>query len=449
MSEAWIERDLPKPPMRSMMQKLKNDIGKLKYCCKNPLEFMYFKQNFMIFISIPDFDDLLNNFEHCDNIHELRPKLEQAAAMASRLIARRAHSFRVQPSFMYFRKMNIALCRLKELNIYENIKDYQNAIGVAKTARKLDDKYYLPDKENFFYFLTKLQSFGKLLVRIVMCARESHRLFLELVHRAAFIETISLFAAVLAEIWTICIEMCRSIVQFYNGFYPFYAKNYDKSKSLPKRLNKWLGDEYKEYIDISVDQSELNLNEELFLFDGSDKVEMQGMVIDQKFEPKLLVTQPVSKNSKHDETDGNKAKVKMSKPLDLLGKPQNFASTSKPVPIKEKPMITMKPLPTINKNFDLGEKISRTNIANRKPAAAKVLKHIDVDQLKTIKEIREFMSVEDELRQNGQEQNTNGIKNEEWEKFKTSTNSLLILSHHGLVLKKFKNQWKNLKLRRR
>ncbi|XP_055325782.1 uncharacterized protein LOC129579634 [Sitodiplosis mosellana] len=419
MSKAWIERNLPQPPMRSTMQKLKSDI---------------------------DFDALLNNFGHCESIHDLRPKLEQAAAMASRLIARRAHSFRVQPSFMYFRKMNIALCRLKELNIYQNIKDYQNAIGVAKMARKLDDKYYLPDRENFFYFLTKLQSFAKLLLRTVMCARESHRLFLELLHRAAFIETISLFSAVLAEVWTICIDMCRCVVQFYNGFYPFYAKNYDKSKSLPKRLNKWLGEEYIEYIDISVDQSQLDLNEEFFLFDGSDTVKNEGKVIDQKFEPKLLVNQPVQKNVKGDESVGKK--TKMPKTLDLLGKQQNFASTSKPVQVKGKPMISMKPLPLYNKNFDLGEKISRTPTMSRKEVA-KVIKHIDVDQLKTIKEIREFLTVEDELRQNDQEQNTKGVTNEEWEKFKTSTTSLLILSHHGLVLKKFRNQWKNLKMRRR
>lgn len=349
---------------------------------------------------------------------------------------------------MYFRKMNIALCRLKELNIYQDFNDYKKAIGVAKTARKLDDKYYLPDQENFFYFLTKLQSFAKLLLRIVMCARESHRMFLELLHRAAFIETISLFAAVLAEVWTICIEMCRSVVQFFNAFYPFYAKNYEKSKSLPKRLNKWLGEEYNEYVNITVDQSQLNFNEEFYLFDASesDAVENEGKVIDQKFEPKLLVSQPIQKNVKSDETDGKKTKKKMSNTLDLLEKQQNFPNTSKPVQVK--PVISMKPLPLINKNFDLGEKISRTPTTNEK-VIKKVIKHIDVNELKTIKEIREFLAVEDDLRLNEREENTKGIANEEWEKFKATTTSLLILGHLGLVLKKFRNHWKNLKMRRR
>ncbi|XP_031638662.1 uncharacterized protein LOC116350833 [Contarinia nasturtii] len=415
MTETWIERNLPKPVMRSTMQKLNGDV---------------------------DFDALLNHFNHCETIHELRPKLEETAAMASRLIARRAHSFRMQPSFMYFRKMNIALCRIKELNIYQDLKDYQNAIGVAKTARKLDDKYYLPDHGNFFYFLTKFQSFTKLLIRIVMCARESHRLLLELLHRAAFIETISLFIAVLAEVWTICIKMCQSAVQFYNAFYPFYAKNFDQSKLLPKRLHKWLGDEYKEYIDISMDQNQLESNDELFLFESSEAVESQGIVIEQKFEPKLLVSH--HSGSKND-NDGKKANVNT---LDLLDKKQHFPTSSKTVPVKAKAMISMKPLPLSNMSFDLGEKISRTNATNQKDTK-KVIKRIDVDQLKTIKDIRAFLSIEDELRGMHDQKYTEGISNEEWDKFKAATNSLLILSHHGLVLKKFKAQWKNLKMRRR
>lgn len=402
---------------------------------------------------------MLSKFEYCNTITSLRPKLEQAAAMASRLIARRAHSFRVQPSFMYFRKMNIALCRLKELNIYQDISDIKNAIGVAKTARKLDDKYYLPDQQNFFHFLTKFQSFSKLLVRIVMCAHHGHRLFLELLHRAAFIETISLFSSVFAEVWTICIEMCKNAVKFYNGFYPFYAKNYDKSTTLPKRLNKWLGDEYTDYIDISVDKSQLHTNEELILFGGEDDDNIgmenqKGKIIEQKFEPKLLVNQPiVQKKTKLNEVDAEsgenkKAKAKMFKTQDLLESRKTYEITPKVPEVKTTATVSMKVLPVNSKHFDLGEKISRTQVPTQS-VVKEPIKHINVEQLKTIKEIREFLSVEDELRQSRQEQNTKGIKNGDWEAFKSTANNLLILSHHGLVLKKFRNEWKKLINRRR
>lgn len=456
MSEAWIERNIRKPPMRSIMQTLKTDIGKSennKCFFVNKLKDAVnsIESNFLTFIQ--DFDELLVNFEYCDTIQNLRPKLEQAAALASRLIARRAHSFRVQPSFSYFRKMNIALCRLKELNIYDDIKDTQKAIGVAKTARKLDDKYYLPDRENFFYFLTKFQSFAKLLIRCVMCARESHRLFLELLHRSAFIEAISLFISVLAEVWSICREMCKNAVQFYNKFYPFYANNYDKSKSLPKRLNKWLGDEYKEYIDVTVENSQINSNEELFLFDGNETVESHGMIIEQKFQPKLLVSQSLPKTVKNNQFDeksvqNQKTKMRMHKTQDLLEQRLVYEAKPQITEVIQKPMVSMKALPTTSDNYDLGSKISRTNV-HEKNVVAKPIKHIDVEQIKTIKEIREFLSTEDELRQNDQEQNTRRIKNGDWEQFKSTTNQLLILSHHGLVMKKFRNEWKKLLFRRR
>lgn len=389
--------------------------------------------------------------------------MEQAAALASRLIARRAHSFRVQPSFMYFRKMNIALCRLKELNIYQDMSDIKKAIGVAQTAQKLDDKYYLPDQQNFIHFLSKLQSFTKLLVRIVICACESHRLFLELLHRAAFIEAISLFSSVLAEIWSICIEMCKSAVQFYNGFYPFYAKNYGKSTALPKRLNKWLGAEYIDYIDITLDKNRTRSDEELFLLgggDGNDNDSMHrndGKIIEQKFEPKLLVNQPMTqRDTKHATDVGGKsgkdknAKAKMFKTQDLLESRPTYEVKPKPVEAKPRAMVSMKVSPISNKQFDFGEKISRTPVhAQAESRVNEIVKNMKVEQLKTIKDIREFLSVEDELRQNRREQNTNGIKNGDWEKFKSTANSLLILSHHGLVLKKFRNEWIKLLKQRR
>lgn len=399
---------------------------------------------------------MLSKFQYCDTVNILRLKLEPVAAMASRLIARRTHSFRVQPSFMYFRKMNIALCRLNELNIYKDISDIKNALGVAQTARKLDDKYYLPDQLNFLHFLTKFQSFTKLLVRIVMCARESHRLFLELLHRAAFIETISLFSSVLAEIWSICMEMCKNSVYFYNGFYPFYAKTYDKSTTLPKRLNKWLGEEYFEFIDISLDKSQLySSNEELFLFGGGEDEGLDnegGKIIEQKFEPKLLVKQPINHKETNrdgiDDKTGKNKKVKMFKTHDLLQSRPIYDTIPKVADVKVKPKISMKVLPAINKQFDLGEKISRSQLQVQSTKNENV-KQINVEQLKTIKEIREFLTVEDELRQNRREQNTKGIKNGDWEMFKSTANSLLILSHHGLVLKKFRNEWKKLLNRRR
>lgn len=387
---------------------------------------------------------MLDTFTHCDKIQEKRIQLEKAAALASRLIARRAHSFRVQPSFMYFRKMDIALARLKELNLYDECKDMKDAIGIAKTARKLDDKFYLPSEQNFHHFLCKFQSFTKLLVRIVMCARESHKLFIEIIHRSAFIETISLFMAVVAQIWSICIDMCKCAVQFYNKFYMFYAINYNRSSDLPNRLDYWLADDYKEYIDFALNQNVTNTDENYILFDGNDSNDVK--VIEQKFEPKLLVQKRIFDNAKVAETEKTvetkqKATVKMFKTQDLLEKRSfKYNEKSKTLETHEKLKFNKtQQIPTNIKTFDLGEEISRGD--PKQKVIEKPIQHINVDQLKTIKEIRMFLDVEDKLRSKKREQNTKGIKNVDWDKFKTTTNQILILSHQGLVLKKFKKSW--------
>lgn len=424
----FLERTTSRPPMRSTMQKLKKDL---------------------------DFKSVLATFNRCEPIQNNRLKLEQASALASRLIARRAHSFRVQPSFMYFRKMNIALCRLKELNIYEDIKDTREAISVAETARKLDDKYYLPTQDNFVYFLIKFQSFAKLLIRIVMCARESHRLFLELLHRAAFVEIISLFISVLAEIWTICIEMCKATVQFYNEFRRHFLKNYEQIKKLPKHLDRWLGEEYNEYIDITVDSTTLKTDADFILFNETD-IDTKGMIIEQKFEPKLMVAQRMAGNSKAAANEDSTSSILKGKGVsiksqDLLEKRQfkieKAAIQSAPV---AKSTITMKQMPLNIKmeTLDLGAKISRDNPSMPERKLLNV-KQINVEQLKTVKEIREFLSVEDELRQANQHKNSKGINNNDWDKFKIASNQILILGHPGLVLKKFKTLWQKLCKNRR
>lgn len=408
-------------------------------------------------------DELLENIKICDEIHTDRLKLEETAALASRLIARRSHSFRVQPSFMNFRKMNVVLCRLKELNIYDDLKEMRKALSTAKAAHRLDKKCHLPSPDNFHYFLQKFQSFTKLLVRAVVCARESHRLFLEIVHRMAFIEIISLFMAVLAEVWTIAIRWCKLAVQFYNSLYPFYANNYKSQlqKNLPKRLDEWLGDEYKEVIDI--DPTELNasgpMNDELFLFEQNEAIENEGVVIEQKFEPKLLVMQRVPQSRVNDKLSdhlpkGQKLNVKMFKQQDLMQQRsvsteiKNRVKEEKP-PAKVTVSFGAPPKPPIVSNssfMDLGEKIER----NPKPKSNQTMEKVqpvNVDNLKTITEIRNFISTEDEFRNKEIPRNTSGINNHEWEKFKTATNSLLILSHRGLVIKKFKSLWQKLQLK--
>lgn len=275
-----------------------------------------------------------------------------------------------------------------------------------------------------------------------MCARESHRLFLEMLQRSAFIEAISIFISVLAEVWSICIEMCKAAVQFYNEFRRHFVKSYEQLKKLPKHLDRWLGDEYTEYIDVNVDQNRLRSNEDFILFDGTDK-DNQGMIIEEKFEPKLLVSERVKAGPKNRTNEGSasnifQSKGKSFKTQDLMIK-REFKNESPPA----KPSISMKSIPLSIKmeTLDLGAKISRDNA---KVPMKKIVKHINVEQLKTVKEIRQFLDVEDELRDEKLHKNSAGIGEEDWDKFKKSTNQILILGHPGLAMKKFRTLWQKL-----
>lgn len=385
---------------------------------------------------------MLDAFTFTDQLRTNRKKIDHAAALISRLIARRTHSFRVQPCFMYVRKMNIALCRLKELNIHESCVEMQRAIGVAKTARKIDDSYYLPVKENFEHLLMEFQSYTKLLTRISMCAREAHRMFLDMINRSAFLESLSLFMAVTAHIWSICTDLCKSAVHLYNVYFRFYEAIYGSTAEYPGLLDEWLGGDYKAYVDIEMDKNASKSSKDLFLFDDNAEA-VEAKPIEQKFEPKLLVQRTAGgkKRNRHEQDDEPKPKIKIFKTENLLE--ERTFKPNAPEPMEESPIQSQHINKKVSmKSFDLGEKIERKNLSA--PKIETPIKHINVDELKSIKEIRDFLEIESDLRGKKQAKNTDGVTDYDWKHFTKSTNQILILGHHGLVVRKFKQSWQQL-----
>lgn len=172
-------------------------------------------------------------------------KFDEVAALASRLIARRASSFRSQYGFKMMRKTNIALCRLKEINIVHALEEFAGTIPIFQMAGlKLD----LPTRDNFDYLLVRLQSLAALLYRVTRCARESSTLFLYYIHRNFFLETSVICVGVLAQVFEIARRMCHDTIEFYNALCSFAShfgerKNWlNDSVQLPKRLEDFLGD---------------------------------------------------------------------------------------------------------------------------------------------------------------------------------------------------------------
>lgn len=218
-----------------------------------------------------DLTALRTLLDHAIHTTFARSHFSEVAALASRLIARRAASFRAQNGFRLMRKTNIALCRLHECNVRQELEDLlamlpayrgTSAAGVPNAA------LHLPKRDNVDYVLLRLRQLATLLQRIASCARESSELFLFYVHRRYFLETAVVHVAVLADIWLLAHRLCVSTVQFYDALRP-YARHFGGQREwlraltqpagsttlagdealrsvLPVRLADCLGDEWPE-----------------------------------------------------------------------------------------------------------------------------------------------------------------------------------------------------------
>lgn len=374
--------------------------------------------------------------------------IAEPAAMASRLIARRSWAFRVQPCFKCFRKMNIALCRLNETNTSNEIQRMRKAI----TIEKIDGFYHLPTKENFQYFLIHLQSVIKILVRIIQCAKDAHRMFIELLHRANFIETLSMFFSVTADVWTHCVKMGKSIVRLYNGFFRFYQELYDPKNvsGLPTDMRVWLAEEWTEHINVNTEEKS-NKNQgsygSVIVFNGSESAMTRDMVEAQtetqtenepqqsipKFKPKITMNR-IEKGKKQlqhmqrdqekkqkDEANKRRELHRMAQTMEIVHDAANATSNS----------------------TDLGEKIDRN--AFEKNQTIKKVFTLDLSQFKKIDQIRNFIATEDNLRSRNQPKYSENIQDNQWKQFKTSCDRLFILGQEKLILKKFRNLWNQIK----
>lgn len=379
-------------------------------------------------------------FQSAKDIIAENSALAEPAAMASRLIARRCHSFRVQPSFACFRKMNVALCRLKEMNFAGEVQRMRKSI----TMEKIDGFYHLPTKENIRYFLIHLQSVAKILVRIVQCAKDAHRMFVEMLHRSAFIETISMFFAVTAQVWTHCIRMCKSVAIFYNGLSQFYHTYSDPANDseLPHDLIKWLADDWTELIDVST---EANANQRhsfygnVILFNGAEaagafdiaetqaQTETDGQQPHRlpQFKPKITMNKiDKAKRQNHPAEDStekvrreNVAKRRMAEVIEHIGANASEGGTS----------------------IDVGERIDRN--AFQKNQTIKKVFTLDLNQFKKIQHIRDFIEAEDSLRAKNSPKYSNGVPVNRWNQFKANCERLYILGQEKLVIRKFRNLW--------
>lgn len=472
MCEVWMQRNVRRPPLNIVGHKFENDPGT---DCSHGDSFNCFNHCLSVF-EIPDEDlELVRGaIALCEPMEVAISRLQTAAAMASRLIARRAQSFRVQPSFSHFRKMNVALCRLQELKMYSQIDGMKNAMN---SSCRIGGAYHLPTVANIRYFLIRLQSYAKLLVRIVVCAKESHRLYLEILHRSAFVETITMFMAVTAQIWTECVAICQSVAQLYDAFFGFFKKYFvaEVHDGLPDHLSEWLGDEWTEHIAVKKRFDAKNTQKyqnNIILFnafdvrpaklvetmetdaDGNEATEQKPST--PKFTPKFIINNGLRPMNLNDPNKLSRAQQhqlkhhqKQEKIIEknLHRKINRIQQQEKKIQLRalEEPSAVKEM--NASSTVDMGEKIDRDAFRTQnkivKIDKLKQIQKVDVNNLNSVAKIREFMVTEELLRQKRSAQASHGVSNMHWRKVKSSVDQLLILGQEKMIVRKFRTLWQN------
>lgn len=136
----------------------------------------------------------------------------KSAALLSRLIARRYSSFRSQHGFKEMKKINVAICRLLEINIIDTIENLLSTLPEII----IDNKMNLPTREQFEYFLIRLETLSKLCERIIICSKVAFCIFLKFLHQAIYIDISTLIISVISQIYTYSKKLYYNIIKYYN-----------------------------------------------------------------------------------------------------------------------------------------------------------------------------------------------------------------------------------------
>lgn len=328
---------------------------------------------------------------------------DETAALTSRLIARRLNSFRSQAGFKAIRKTNVALCRLKDINIVSVV---ENFLGTLPDYIVDGAALSLPTYENFQFVMLRLQSLSKLLLRIAVCARESSALFRDMIQRNFFVEISALYIALLAQIWDLAKRLSIKTRDFYNALYPYRKYFPWKSKEtvdgttviLCKQLESFLTSEWTNaFFSHSLDHSQIGRREkelELDFGDFNDDGEKVLSLREDKTKPTQIIE--MKKLIPEDRQDDREV---MKEPI----------------------------------SGDIGIAISRDTLEEI----------VNVNQIVRTEEITKLINEEQSLRDKKCSKRTKHLNESQWKDVKSKVRNILVTSHGKVCIKKFKNLWKS------
>lgn len=373
--------------------------------------------------------------------------MDHAAALLSRLIARRAASFRLQYGFRFMRQTNVALCRWKELSIIDTIENIHGGIS----AFEVDGQVNIPTPVNFEYFLTRLQCAAKLLLRIIACAKEAFNAFLGILQKAYFVDITSVYLGLLANIWRLSVELCRNTIKFHNDIAlivnPYLRASAQRTTDFPK-LDDWLGTEWTE-LDVPTKAGrKQKLDNDRFSIDISDfdnaevsaaiKVRQADRNRDKTIN--VVATAAIVPNQRPHaflKIETKQPKLQMKNLSDLSGNNQQRGGE----------VGNNKRSSGVHANLDIGEPLCRDTLQVKQPKLEPQMnpkmEPDAIHRIFTMKDLQHFISSEEALRKNQRHELSKVLNNDEWKRFKLKINDLIATMEPWRAVKRFRGVWYN------
>lgn len=187
---------------------------------------------------------------------ELQPQFLKNTAYISRFIKNFRSQFRSFPILQYMRKIKLAIEKIHKNNAKDTVSNIQSGFPIhLGSGHDLE----LPSRQYFDYCLAKVLAHCQIMVRLVVCSKKCALYFIHFLQYGHFIEVSTMIIALLGHVWHQARQCLLRMDAFYNELQTYREmfpnqKSDSKEYSFPENLSKFIGDDWKEEVDVQVEQ---------------------------------------------------------------------------------------------------------------------------------------------------------------------------------------------------
>lgn len=211
----------------------------------------------LTFCFFPEIKSLKTCIEAGLSLLELQPQFLKNTAYISRFIKNFRSQFRSFPILQYMRKIKLAIEKIHKNNAKDTVSNIQSGFPIhLGSGHDLE----LPSKQYFDYCLAKVLAHCQIMVRLVVCSKKCALYFIHFLQYGHFIEVSTMIIALLGHIWHQARQCLLRMDAFYNELHTYRdlfptQKSDSKEYSFPSDLSKFIGDDWKEEVDVLVEQT--------------------------------------------------------------------------------------------------------------------------------------------------------------------------------------------------